>query len=320
MAILDKFHIFRKAIALIQLFACIIVFTFSLILLIIGSITVGTANSTNDDFYQTTDYVSGGNLLIAAGVFGILIATIGALGAVPCLFDRQDNLNLWVGLIVLVVYILVLLGIFIFELSAGAWAYSKWDTISAYLQTELVEDVQINYGIGNDGYTSSVDALQQGFSCCGIGAPTDWEDSTWRTLSANNYSTNRIPSSCCSDQMPTTTVPSNMTVAPTSNTTNSTTNRRRRENIWRREIAGNISNTTAPVTMAPEIICRLGYSNSYTAGCWTTISDKLQSYTLSIAGVTIALAILQLLIIIVPILLLVIVVVELRRSKSLVIK
>ena len=320
MAILDKFHLFRKAIALVQLFSCLIVFTFSLILLIIGSITVGTANSTNDDFYQTTDYVSGGNLLITGGVFGILIAIVGAVGAVPCLLDRQDNLNLWVGLIVLVAYILVLSGVFIFEIAASSWAYNKWDTVSQFLQEELEEDIKKNYGI-TTGYTKSVDALQSGFSCCGIDGPGDWNVSLWRTQ-INNYTRTRIPSSCCSDKIPTTTVMPNMTVAPTNMTvapTNST-NRKRRENVWRREINMNYTNTTEPVTMAPEIICRSSYSNSYKVGCWKTISDKLQSYTLSIAGVAIALAIIQLLILIVPIILLVFVVVELRRSKSLVIK
>ena len=312
MAILDKFHIFRKAIALIQIFSCLVVFTFSLILLIIGAITVATANSTNDDFYQTTDYVSGGNLLITAGIFGIIIASVGAVGAIPCLFDRQDNLNLWIGLIVLILYIVVLVAIFIFEISAGIWALSKSDTIAEYLQRELTEDIKINYGIGNQAYTSSVDAVQETFSCCGINGPSDWADSAWR-MQGNNYSLNRIPSSCCGEIMP------NVTVAPTMPT--NSTNRSRRENVWRREIVGNYTNTTQPTTTtAPPVICRLMYTNVHKIGCWEKISDQLQSYTLSLAGVTIALAILQILIILVPIILLMIVIVELRRSRSLSIK
>ncbi|KAI6647330.1 CD9 antigen-like [Oopsacas minuta] len=336
MAILDKFHIIRKAVALIQLFSCIIVFTFSLILLIIGSITVATANSTNDEFYQTTDYVSGGNLLIVSGIFGIIISIIGALGAVPCLFDRQDNWNLWIGLIVLIIYILVLVGIFIFEISAAGWAYSKWDTVSLYLQEQLVEDIQINYGIGNMGYTASVDSVQQELMCCGINGVDDWDESEWK-MEIKINDNDRLPPSCCGEAGSSTTVmpTSNMTVAPTNmtaastNTTVAPTNMtastnatvRRRRELIRRDVQTNSSNTTMQTTTAmPVVICKTNYEHAFRTGCWDKISNALNTYTFQIGGVTIALAIIQILIILVPIILLVIVIVELRRSKSMSIK
>eukprot|EP00800_Vazella_pourtalesii_P018551 TRINITY_DN600_c0_g1_i2.p1 TRINITY_DN600_c0_g1~~TRINITY_DN600_c0_g1_i2.p1 ORF type:complete len:327 (+),score=39.60 TRINITY_DN600_c0_g1_i2:110-1090(+) len=326
MAILDKFHIIRKAIALIQLFACIVVFTFSLILLIIGAITVATANSTNGEFYHTTDYVSGGNLLVVSGLFGIIISIIGALGAVPCLFDRQDNLNLWVGLVILILYILVLVGIFIFEIAAGAWAYNKWDDVSAFLQNELAEDIQKNYGI-NMGYTASVDELQEQFKCCGINGREDWNASEWKNT--NGYGNHRVPLSCCSDPGTATTA-TPPTIAP--NTTNATsaipstaiptpinsTLSERRRAIFRRDSPMNttIGNTTTTPTV--EAVC---FTNgAYQTGCWEQIYNTLSSYTVHIAGVTIALAVLQVLILAIPIILLVIVIVELRRSKSLEIK
>ena len=349
MAILDKFHIIRKAVALIQLFACILVFTFSLILLIIGAITVATANSTNSEFYQSSDYVSGGNLLIVSGLFGIAISIIGALGAVPCLLHRQDNLNLWVGLIILIIYILVLVGIFIFEIAAGAWAYNKWDTVVEFLQDELVEDIQDNYNTGNSAYIASVDAVQQEFMCCGIYGQGDWSGSKW---SENGNKTNQLPSSCCSTAVPITTTapvttspnatnstmsPTNSTTAPQNSTTtpqNSTTTPQnssttepenattqappaRRRAIFRRDMHNSSMNYTM-TTPVPEVICKK--SNGYETGCWEQIYNTLSSYTVHIAGVTIALAILQVLILVIPIVLLVIVIIELRRSKSLDIK
>ena len=320
MAILDKFHIIRKAIALIQLFACIVVFTFSLILLIIGSITVATANSTNGEFYNTTDYVSGGNLLIVSGLFGIAISIIGALGAVPCLFDRQDNLNLWIGLIVLIVYILVLLGIFIFEIAAGGWAYNKWDTVGEFLQDELAEDIQNNYGL-NIGYTASVDSIQRKFMCCGINGPLDWNASDWSVN--NGYGKTRLPASCCSERGSTTAAPTTVPPTNSTNTTMQTPARRRRVIYPRNVVTYNTTNgnyTTASTTGAPEIICFKNGGNDYKTGCWEQIYNTISSYTVHIAGVAIALAVLQVLILAIPVVLMVIVIVELRRSKSMDIK
>ena len=324
MAILDKFHIIRKAVALIQLFACIVVFTFSLILLIIGAITVGTANSTNGEFYHTTDYVSGGNLLIVSGLFGITISIIGALGAVPCLFDRQDNYNLWVGFVVLIVYILVLLGIFIFEIAAGAWAYNTWDTVAEFLQTELTEDIQDYYGINMVGYTASVDSIQEQYMCCGINGPLDWNESEWRET--NKYWSNRLPASCCSVVVSTTAAPTAVPPTNTTNTTNPTnstmTSRKRHAIFPRNGEPDNTTNSTTsmPTTQAPEIMCFKNGGKDYKIGCWEQIYNILSSYTIHIAGVTIALAVLQVLILVIPIILLVIVIIELRRSKSIVIK
>ena len=182
------------------------------------------------------------------------------------------------------------------------------------------------------GYTASVDELQEQFKCCGINGREDWNASEWRNT--NGYGYSRVPFSCCRDPGTATTAtptiapnvtnatsaPNATSATPTNATTppdNSTLSERRRA-IFRRDSPMNttIGNTTTTPTV--EAVC---FTNgAYQTGCWEQIYNTLSSYTVHIAGVTIALAVLQVLILAIPIILLVIVIVELRRSKSLEIK
>lgn len=289
MALIDKFHIIRKGIALVQLFFCIVVFTFSLILLIIGGVAHASAARTDTTFYQSTDYFSGASLLITSGLFGIIIAIIGAVGAIPCLFDRQDNWNLWIGLIVLIVYILVLVGIFIFEVAAGGWAYTQWDFVSGVLEGQLKQEVRLYYGApGREPFTESVDYVHMNLECCGITSLDDWQGSEWDKL--NSTKPMYLPHSCCPD--------------PNNRTYNNNT----------------MMYVPVPPPWNVTTGCPRMYAYSPLVGCWSQIRNILESYTLTIAGVAIALAILQLIITLIPIALLVILIVELRRSRSLELK
>uniref|UniRef100_UPI003980366E tetraspanin family protein n=1 Tax=Salmonella sp. s51228 TaxID=3159652 RepID=UPI003980366E len=196
--IIDKLNLIRKILSLIQLFLCIVVFAFGLIVLIIGCVALATANRDVNSFFTNSDFVSGANLLITAGLFSFIIAAIGLVGSVPGLFDRQDNWNLWIAIIADCVYLAILLLVIIFQIAAGAWAYAKWDYASSVLTQEIIEEISVRYGQeGSELFTEQIDNFQIENKCCGFDNYLDWKDSDWRINNSTRFMNRELPLSCC---------------------------------------------------------------------------------------------------------------------------
>lgn len=139
-----------------------------------------------EDYMELTsfNFVSTSNIAIAVGVIIVLVAFLGCCGAIN-----------EVAPMLLAFFVLMLI-IFILEVSAGALAYSKRNEINDKLSDEFLEAIKVKYGAtdGKDqGITDAIDKFQGHFKCCGFNSLWDWHGSAYtnKTLS--------IPTSCCKD-------------------------------------------------------------------------------------------------------------------------
>lgn len=132
----------------------------------------------SSSFYSASAYI-----LIAAGA--IVIVT-GIIGCCATLKEMRSFL---------IVYLVLLLCIFLLEITAGVLAYITYQELDDELRENLKVTMQEKYQQpGQESITLSVDKLQQEFKCCGSQNFSDWTESTWIQRAKSEQ---LVPDSCC---------------------------------------------------------------------------------------------------------------------------
>lgn len=130
------------------------------------------------------------NLMIAAGVFVMILGFLGCCGAV------KENKCM------LISYAIALILIFIIEIAAGIYAYTKKDDVVDALKKGLQKAVNISYSeetTADKALREAVDWFQENLECCGADTPAEWLGSNW-FKEQNKTSDIRVPKTCCVDQ------------------------------------------------------------------------------------------------------------------------
>ncbi|XP_034391261.1 CD151 antigen [Cyclopterus lumpus] len=132
----------------------------------------------SSSFYSVSAYI-----LIAAGVIVIVTGIIG------CCATLKEMKSL------LIVYLVLLLGIFLLEIIAGVLAYITYQELDEEMRQNLKVTMQQKYQQpGEESITQAVDKLQQEFKCCGSHNSSDWGDCVWIQSAENKR---LVPDSCC---------------------------------------------------------------------------------------------------------------------------
>uniref|UniRef100_A0A3Q2Q0G8 Tetraspanin n=1 Tax=Fundulus heteroclitus TaxID=8078 RepID=A0A3Q2Q0G8_FUNHE len=139
----------------------------------------------NSSFYSASAYI-----LIAAGAIVIVTGLIGCCGTLK---EKRS---------LLIVYLVLLLCIFLLEITAGVLAYVNYKECFPFchqLDRELRQNLKLTMQQkyqqpGQESITQSVDKLQQEFKCCGSQNFSDWTDSEWIQNAQNQQ---LVPDSCC---------------------------------------------------------------------------------------------------------------------------
>jgi len=157
------------------------VFFFNLIFWILGIAILGIGiwvRTTKGDYATLTSSIpmaSAANLFIAVGIIVMIVGFVGCLGA----WKESQCL--------LMTFFILLLLIFILELTAGILGYLYRGKVETEVKKDLVKELD-NYGqSGQEGLTNTWDRLQTEEQCCGVNNYTDW--SSWNET--------RLPDSCC---------------------------------------------------------------------------------------------------------------------------
>jgi len=160
-------------------------FAITAILLIMVGTTIQTIFG---DFRIFIDdhFLSTPALLIATGFIMIMVATLGAYGAIK---ESCMLINL---------YGVCLFGVFILEVSAAIAASVMQGQVRTMLERTMYGAL-VDYE-SNDYVKSGVDFLQQGLECCGVASPADWKEH-WtpnqNISSDDDYNNIYVPESCC---------------------------------------------------------------------------------------------------------------------------
>jgi CD151 antigen len=97
-------------------------------------------------------------------------------------------------------YIILLILVFLFELSAGIVAYIYERNVEDELNMTLSETFMKNYAV-NEIMTRAIDDMQQSFKCCGAVRFEEYRDSVWVKSKRNDLIYERedrlVPDSCC---------------------------------------------------------------------------------------------------------------------------
>lgn len=161
------------------------VFTFLFLLAGIGVMGVGIWIMVYKSDYQSlldSDiYVIVPGLMIAAGVVVIIVGIVGCLGA------AKENRFFLISFLVMVILI------FILELTIGVLAFVYSSKIKGELKTAIKEKMNQQYGV-NEDVTKSIDKLQQENKCCGDTGGDSWNGTSWQQRDGQ---TNSVPDSCC---------------------------------------------------------------------------------------------------------------------------
>lgn len=172
-----------------------IFFLFNLIIWILGIAVLGVGiwsrieNDTWRDLISMDTITSAANLLIAAGVIVAILGFLGCCGAVK----KVQTM--------LVIYSILVFLIFVLEIAAGAYAYTKRDKVEKALTKGVQTGIKKNYGKADKaslGMTIAINWFQQKVKCCGAAGPKDWRNTEW--YSHNNTAHNPVPTSCCKDE------------------------------------------------------------------------------------------------------------------------
>ncbi|XP_060764831.1 CD151 antigen isoform X2 [Neoarius graeffei] len=173
-----------------------LLFTFNLLFWLSGGSVMGVGIWTLVD---KSDYVSllsssaysfAAYVLIAAGAVVLLTGILG------CCATIKESKRL------LAVFFLLLLFIFLLEITAGILAYWHYEEcfpfcykLSDNLKTDLKETMVQKYQLPDQEHiTNAVDKLQQDMKCCGSNSSTDWQEGAWiQTLADGRL----VPDSCC---------------------------------------------------------------------------------------------------------------------------
>ncbi|XP_058013463.1 tetraspanin-4 isoform X8 [Ahaetulla prasina] len=120
--------------------------------------------------------LSAANLLIITGTFVMIIGFVGCIGAI------KENKCL------LLSFFIMLLIIFVLELTVVILFFVYTDKIDKYAQRDLKKGLHLYGTDGNIGLTNAWSIIQTDFRCCGVSNYTDWFEV---------YNTTRVPDSCC---------------------------------------------------------------------------------------------------------------------------
>jgi hypothetical protein len=168
-------------------------FLFNLIIWILGIVVLGVGiwsrieNDTWKDLINMETMASAANLLIAAG---IIVAMLGFLGCCGAIKKVQS---------MLVVYSVLVFLIFVLEIAAGAYAYTKREEVEKALTKGVQDGVKKTYGKddkASKAMSVAIDWFQKNVKCCGANGPNDWKTTDWYH-SNNNTNHALVPISCC---------------------------------------------------------------------------------------------------------------------------
>uniref|UniRef100_A0A7N4V6W6 Tetraspanin-4 n=2 Tax=Sarcophilus harrisii TaxID=9305 RepID=A0A7N4V6W6_SARHA len=120
--------------------------------------------------------LSAANLLIVTGTFVMVIGFVGCIGAI------KENKCL------LLSFFIMLLIVFLLELTVAILFFVYTDQIDTYAQRDLKKGLHLYGTEGNIGLTNAWSIIQTDFRCCGVSNYTDWFEV---------YNSTRVPDSCC---------------------------------------------------------------------------------------------------------------------------
>lgn len=108
-------------------------------------------------------------------------------------------------LILLLQYIILLILVFLLEMSAGFVAYIYEQNIDDELNMTLSDTITKNYAV-NERVTKAVDLMQQNFHCCGAIRFEEYRESVWLRSKRDDLIVERdgrlVPDSCCVSMTP----------------------------------------------------------------------------------------------------------------------
>lgn len=166
-----------------------LLFTFNLLFWVAGGAVAGVGIWTLVDkreyisLLASSAYSASALLLILAGL--VVLAT-GILGCAATIKESRGFLML---------YFVLLLIVFLLEITAGVLAYVYYQEVSEELKVNLKETMVEKYQqLGEDDITQAVDRLQQEMKCCGSNNFSDWREGAWFKTLANGR---QVPDTCC---------------------------------------------------------------------------------------------------------------------------
>lgn len=143
---------------------------------------------------ESGSMASAANIMIAAGIFVMVIGFVGCCGA------WKENR------VLLVVYFILLILIFVLEIAAGILAYRRKDELQTALAKNIEKVVDHDYQKGDTAaqksLTKAIDWFQVNVDCCGTESADEWMKSEWYLREKNAISNatktiQLVPKSCC---------------------------------------------------------------------------------------------------------------------------
>lgn len=132
---------------------------------------------------SSNTYSAAAFILIGAGAVVVLT---GILGCCATIREQRGLLR---------VFFVLLLLIFLLEVTAGFLAYVYYQELNAELRADLKERMVQNYQQpGQEHITRAIDNLQQDLKCCGSNSSADWREGAWIQIFADGR---LVPDSCC---------------------------------------------------------------------------------------------------------------------------
>lgn len=119
-----------------------------------------------------------------------------------CTNDSRLSVDIeaWIFFLSPFQYIVLLILVFLFELSAGTLAYIYERNVSDELNMTLSETFVQNYAV-SERHTKAIDLMQQKFVCCGAIRFEDYRESVWlksrRKDLIRSVAGRIVPDSCC---------------------------------------------------------------------------------------------------------------------------
>lgn len=115
------------------------------------------------------------------------------------LIVRSLKWILWLYFYLSLQYIVLLILVFLFELSAGTLAYIYERNVPDELNMTLSETFSQNYAL-SERHTKAIDLMQQNLQCCGAIRFEDYRNSMWRKSRRELITPvegRLVPDSCC---------------------------------------------------------------------------------------------------------------------------
>lgn len=176
-------------------FTRILLFIFNIVFWLLGVTVLGVGIKSRVDggswegLVKDKVITNAANLMIASGIIVAIIGFVGCCGAI------KKNTCM------LMSYAILIFLIFILEIAAGAYAYTKKDKVEKDLETNLKDVINNSYGQELDAdklLTEAVDWFQQKVECCGIQTYEDWKRTAWyKNTSIPTKDKRQVPRSCC---------------------------------------------------------------------------------------------------------------------------